>query len=69
MPSYRLYHLSANDHITSAQVVVADDDKSAEAQAELICARTHRPVEIWQGSRMLGTFTEHTNIEPLPSNF
>ena len=57
MPSYRLYYLSTNDHITSAEVVVADDDESARTQAELLCARNHRHVEIWRGPRMLGAYS------------
>jgi hypothetical protein len=61
MHSYRLYYLSANDHITSAEVVVADDDEAAKTQAELLCARSHRPVEIWRGPRMLGAYGEHAN--------
>lgn len=58
MPSYRLYYLSANDHITSAEVVVADDDEAARTQAEFLCARNHRDVEIWRGARMLGAYSD-----------
>jgi hypothetical protein len=61
MHSYRLYYLSATDHIISAEVVVADDDDAARAQAELLCARNHRSVEIWRGPQMLGAYREHAN--------
>jgi hypothetical protein len=61
MQSYRLYYLSANDHITSAEVVVADDDKAAQAQAALLSVRNHCPVEIWRGPRMVGAYREHAN--------
>jgi hypothetical protein len=59
MQSYRLYYLSANNHITSAEVVVADDDASARTQAELLCAHNHRHVEIWRGPRMLAAYCKH----------
>jgi hypothetical protein len=39
-------------------VVVADDDESARVQAELLCARNHRPVEIWRGPKMLGAYSD-----------
>jgi hypothetical protein len=62
MPSYRLYYLTTDNHITSAEVVVAEDDDSARAQAELLCIQNHRPVEIWQGPRMLGAYSDRQII-------
>jgi hypothetical protein len=59
MLSYRLYYLTTDDnHITSAEVVVAEDDDSARAQAELLCVQNHRHVEIWRGPRMLGAYSD-----------
>jgi hypothetical protein len=62
MPSYRLYYLSANNHITSAEVVVADDDEAAQAQAAVLCAHNHRPVEIWRGPQMLAAYSQNAAI-------
>jgi hypothetical protein len=62
MQSYRLYYLSANNHITSAEVVVADGDEAAKAQAERLSVRNHRPIEIWRGPRMVGAYSDDTNI-------
>jgi hypothetical protein len=58
MASYRLYYLSSSGHITSAEVVVADDDESARAQAELLCTRSYRSVEIWRGPSMLCAYSD-----------
>jgi hypothetical protein len=62
MPSYRLYYLSSSDHIVSADVVIADDDEAARAEAKLLCARNDRPVEIWRGPRMLGAYSAVQSI-------
>jgi hypothetical protein len=64
MQSYRLYYLSINDHITSMEVIVADDDDAAKARAELLSVQNHRPVEIWRGPLMVGAYSEHASNRP-----
>jgi hypothetical protein len=58
MPWYRFYYLRPSDHITSVEVVVAGDDEAARAAAKLLCARNHRPVEIWRSPRMHGVYSD-----------
>lgn len=52
MPDYRLYFMSADDHVVRAQDLDCPNDEAARAAARRLDHAT--VIEIWSGKRLVG---------------
>jgi|UPI0007A61DAF hypothetical protein len=57
MAHYRLYVLNDHDKIAEATDIQARDDTHAFEVAERV--RNAQPLEIWQGTRLVGRYGRH----------
>ena len=54
MQGYRLYFLNSHNHIRHALEIECEDDARAIAWAETVSEG--RPMELWQGARVVAKF-------------
>jgi hypothetical protein len=68
MPHYRIYVTTADGHVTAAPTVIeCPDDQAAIGEAAQLT--NGKPVELWEGARLIARFPSDERLVPPTEQF